>query len=228
MIENYKLSRYIFPKHDRGPTNAGLQNIKPIQTLEYIVNLCLHRVPRDLKLVWDDLAGRDSFYPEISKIGMQSTRYDLRQRSELYKRKKDKRLYVESLRHDKKGNSRDLQGKEAKLNLAGNSNENVCTGILPNSGQECAKLQGVTKEGSKSPLSTNSLVTSLQISALDNIRTLPTDLLEFKDFCQENKMNIHEGWAKIYFTERKTFLVILKSIILIAPNKRTKNKPFNK
>ena len=37
-------------------------------------------------------------------------------------------------------------------------------------------------------------------------------------------MNIHEGLAKIYFTERKTFLVILNSIILIAPNKRTKNK----
>ena len=140
VIENYKLSRYIFPKHDRGPTKAGLENIKPIQSLEYIVNLCLHRVPRDLKLVWDDLAGRDSSYPEISKIGMQSTRYDLRQRSELYKRKKDKNLYVESLRHDKKGKPRDLQRKEAKLDLAGNSDENVCTGFLPNSSQECAKL----------------------------------------------------------------------------------------
>ena len=93
-------------------------------------------------------------------------------------------MYVESLRHDKKGKPRDLQRKEAKLDLAGNSDENVCTGFQPNSGQECAKLQDVTKEGSKSPLNKNSLVTSLKISALDKIRTLPTDMLEFRDFCQ--------------------------------------------
>ena len=37
-------------------------------------------------------------------------------------------------------------------------------------------------------------------------------------------MSSHGGLSKLYFTERKTFLAILNSIILCAPNKKTKNK----
>ena len=37
-------------------------------------------------------------------------------------------------------------------------------------------------------------------------------------------MSTHAGLSKLYFTERKTFLAILNSIILCAPNKKTKNK----
>ena len=68
VIDSYKLSRYIFPKHDHGPTKAGLKDVTPVQSLEYAVQLCLHRVPRDLKVVWDEMSGRDSSHPEISQM----------------------------------------------------------------------------------------------------------------------------------------------------------------
>ena len=115
IIESYKLSRYIFPKHDQGPTKAGLEIVSPVRSLEYAVNLCLHRVPSDLKVVWDEMAGRDSSHPEISRIGMQSTKYDLRQRSDLYRRQKDKREYVENLRLVKKGKSGTNSEQNRKL-----------------------------------------------------------------------------------------------------------------
>ena len=35
IIENYKLARYIFPKHDHGPKKAGLQVITPVQSLMF-------------------------------------------------------------------------------------------------------------------------------------------------------------------------------------------------
>ena len=148
--------------------------------------------------------------------------------SEQYKKKKDKKLYIERLRHDQKCNSRDMKGKGVKLKIAGNSKEKVSTGILPGSGQECATIQDISEGGKKSPLSTDSLVTSLQISALnwtkDKIQTLPTKLREFTDSCRNSNIGIHEALAKAYFTERENFSILLKSIILIAPNKKTKNK----
>jgi hypothetical protein len=68
------------------------------------------------------------------------------------------------------------------------------------------------------------LAPSLQISATDNIRTLPKDLMEFENYCRENKISTQGGLSKFYFTERQTFLAILNSIILCAPNKKSKNK----
>ena len=86
ITENFKLARYIFPKIDKGPTKAGLKIITPIQSLNYAVQICLHKIPHDLKFVWDEMCGRDSEHPEISQLGLQSTKHDLRQRSEVYKR----------------------------------------------------------------------------------------------------------------------------------------------
>ena len=48
-LEIRKLARYIFPKTDPGPNKAGQINFTPAQCLEFGVNLCLHRVPQDLK-----------------------------------------------------------------------------------------------------------------------------------------------------------------------------------
>ena len=92
-INVQKLDRYIFPKYDRGPTVAGQMPISPVQCLEYIVNMCLHRLPPDLKEQWDQIAGRDNQHPEISKLGIQSTKYDLRMRANLYKKETEKGEY---------------------------------------------------------------------------------------------------------------------------------------
>ena len=101
-----------------------------------------------------------------------------------------------------------MKGKGVKLKIAGNSKEKVSTGILPGSGQECATIQDISEGGTKSPLSTDSLVTSLQISALnwtkDKIKTLPTKLQEFTDSCRNSNIGIHEALANAYFTKLKT------------------------
>jgi hypothetical protein len=98
-IHVQKLSRYIFPKFDKGPSLAGQVANSPAQCLEYAVNLCMHRLPADLKDQWDELSGRDNAHPEISKLGIQSTKYDLRMRSDWYKREKNKGEYIQNLRN---------------------------------------------------------------------------------------------------------------------------------
>ena len=59
-IQVQKLSRYVFPRFDKGPNKAGQVTNSPAQCLEYAVNLCMHRLPNDLKHQWDELAGRDT------------------------------------------------------------------------------------------------------------------------------------------------------------------------
>merc|ERR1711867_282511 len=51
----------------------------------------------DLKLVWDQLAGRDTALKEISKSGMQLTSYDLKQECAKFKKAKEKQRYIHDL-----------------------------------------------------------------------------------------------------------------------------------
>ena len=230
ITENFKLARYIFPKHDKGPTKAGLKIITPIQSLNYAVQLCLHKIPHDLKFVWDEMCGRDSEHPEISQLGLQSTKHDLRQRSEVYKRKKEKRLYVENLQQGH-------MSKKSRLNLAEESEQHICDtiepdclptekGIQPN----VAKSQDFGLERSDLLVSTNnsgpsvsaSDLAPLQISATSHIKRLPECLIEFGKFCEENNINSHEGLSRLYFTNKQTFLSILKTLIVCAKNKKSR------
>ena len=54
-IQVLKLSRYVFPKVDLGPNEAGKTEIKPLHCLEYAVNLACHRLTDDIKQHWDEL-----------------------------------------------------------------------------------------------------------------------------------------------------------------------------
>ena len=96
-IDIHKLSRYIFPREDPGPTEAGKLEIPPLRSLEYAINLACHKLDADLKQHWDTLCNRDVSYPEISKNGIVATKYDLRNQSSLYKKQLEKQRYVESL-----------------------------------------------------------------------------------------------------------------------------------
>ena len=160
------------------------------------MQLCLHKIPRDLKYVWDEMCGRDNAHPEISQIGIQSTKHDLRQRSEVYRRKKDKRLYVESLQQGR-------LGKKSRLNLAANSEQNVCSDFQPNSlptkesiPPGCTKSQDIDLENSGPSVSTNNSNPSvssdnlapLQISTTSHVRRLPESLMDFEKFCGENNI----------------------------------------
>ena len=98
-IEINKLSKYNFPKEDKGPTPAGLQEISPAESLKYLVNLFCHRVTPAVKDIYDNMCMRDVSFKEISKNGIQSTKYDLRLESQRYKRSQDKADYVQGLQH---------------------------------------------------------------------------------------------------------------------------------
>ena len=91
------MSRYVFPRVDLGPTEAGKTEIQPLHCLEYAVNLACHRLTDDIKQHWDELCTRDVSFPEISKSGIVATKYDLKAQIGLYKKQIEKQRYVESL-----------------------------------------------------------------------------------------------------------------------------------
>ena len=96
-IEIHKLSRYIFPREDLGPTEAGKLEIPALRSLEYAINLACHKVDADVKEHWDTLCNRDVSYPEVSKNGIIATKYDLKNQSSIYKKQMEKQRYVEFL-----------------------------------------------------------------------------------------------------------------------------------
>ena len=90
----FKLARFIFPKQDPSPTEAGLKEISDFQSLEYLVNIAGHKLNWDLKQDLDSLCNLDTSYPEITSSGVLSTQYDLKQEINAYKRSKEKERYV--------------------------------------------------------------------------------------------------------------------------------------
>ena len=58
-IKINKMSKYNFPKEDRGPTPAGLLEISPAESLKYLVNLFCHRVTPAVKDIYDNMCMRD-------------------------------------------------------------------------------------------------------------------------------------------------------------------------
>merc|ERR1711936_1029455 len=90
-------SMFRFPKIDPPLTKAGQMEVSKLDSLEYIINLTAGKVKPDLKLVWDQLAGRDTALREISKSGMQLTSYDLKQECAKFKKANEKQRYVNEL-----------------------------------------------------------------------------------------------------------------------------------
>ena len=101
-IQVFKLSRYVFPKVDLGPNEAGKTEIKPLHCLEYVVNLACHRLTDDIKQHWDELCSRDVSYPEVSKSGIVATKYDLKAQIGLFKKQIEKDRYVDLLANNQK------------------------------------------------------------------------------------------------------------------------------
>ena len=93
----FKLSRYIFPQFDKGPTPAGQIQIPELDSLKYLVNLSCHKFSPELKQIYDNFCGRDISYPEISKNGMLCTKYDLKMESSKFKKAQEKSNYVTDL-----------------------------------------------------------------------------------------------------------------------------------
>ena len=96
-IKVNKLSRYVFPNKDYGPTSAGKIEIPTIESLKYITNLSCHKLNPDLKTIYDNICGRDVSFPEISENGMLTTKYDIKAECAKYKKAQEKIDYVKSL-----------------------------------------------------------------------------------------------------------------------------------
>ena len=90
-------SQFRFPKIDPPLTKAGQLEVSKLDSLEYLINLTAGKLRPDLKLVWDQLAGRDTALKEISKSGMQLTSYDLKQECAKFKKAKEKQRYINDL-----------------------------------------------------------------------------------------------------------------------------------
>ena len=130
-IQINKLSRYVFPKEDFGPTSDGQIEIPTIQSLRYVTNLSCHKVSPELKSIYDEMCGRDILFPEISESGMQATKYDIRAQCTLYKKSRDKNEYVKSLTRslpkNKAGQVKSaLSGQHVTINNTGNNLGNAC------------------------------------------------------------------------------------------------------
>ena len=90
-------SMFRFPKIDPPLTKAGQLEVSTLDSLEYLINLTAGKLRPDLKIVWDQLAGRDTALKEISKSGMQLTSYDLKQECAKFKKAKEKQRYINDL-----------------------------------------------------------------------------------------------------------------------------------
>ena len=89
--------KYKFPSKDSPLSEAGKLDIPKIESLEYIINLFVGKLDLDLKREWDELAGRDTSVPEISSNGMQLTMYDIRQHCALFRKVREKEMYVHKM-----------------------------------------------------------------------------------------------------------------------------------
>merc|ERR1712105_569488 len=116
---------------------------------------------------WDTLCTRDIQEPEISAVGIQSTKYHLKQRSDIFKKQKHKQEYIQFLskQHDKPRQaklkdpeifSQDSQGKSnvmSEAGLNGKVTRNFGTKLdIPESIGLPPKLESFLKECQKSHL----------------------------------------------------------------------------
>ena len=90
-------SMFRFPKIDPPLTKAGQLEVSKLDSLEYLINLTAGKLRPDLKLVWDQLAGRDTALKEISKSGMQLISYDLTQECAKFKITQQTQRYLNDL-----------------------------------------------------------------------------------------------------------------------------------
>ena len=91
-------AKFRFPKFDAEPSPASKIEISPLESLAYIINVACHRLEPDLKAVWDEMIGRDSLTPEISKSGMLLTSFDIKKLCGEYKKARGKENYVRVLK----------------------------------------------------------------------------------------------------------------------------------
>jgi hypothetical protein len=92
-----KLDKYKFPKNDLENPDTNNTQYSNIQSLENILNISACRLNADNFGFWSSLAKRRVDFKEISKIGIQTTKFDIRREISKYKKEQEKQNYVEKL-----------------------------------------------------------------------------------------------------------------------------------
>ena len=192
-----KLSRYVFPRRDFGPTIDGQVEIPTIQSLKYVTNMSCHKISPELKSIYDELCGRDISFPEISESGMLATKYDIKAQCTLYKKAREKSDYVANL-------SRSLP-----KNKAGPDNSTL-------SGQH------LTLDNTGNNLRNQ---TTIQTNSTDfMLMPLSERLRDFVIECRASNLALYEGLSKMYYLQVDSFVLILKDMIKLAKSKSLKKK----
>ena len=107
-----KLNKYKFPVRDVIDPKSCSKPFTKEQCIEHIVNLSACRLDTDTYNFWNLVANRDVAYPELSKNGIQATKYDLKQQLALFKKSREKIEYISRL---KNSNGKDTKTGENKL-----------------------------------------------------------------------------------------------------------------
>ena len=102
IINCNKLDKYRFPTNDFKDPNSDETYFSKIQTLGNILNLSVCRLNTENYKFWSKLAKRHVNYKEISKIGIQSTKFDIKMEIARYKKEQEKKDYIGKLKINKK------------------------------------------------------------------------------------------------------------------------------
>ena len=180
-------AKFRFPKFDAEPSPASKIEISPLESLSYIINVACHRLEPDLKVVWDEMIGRDSSTPEISKNGMLLTSFDIKKLCGEYKKAKGKETYVKVLKDQIEKENMDFYSTELIRNQP--------RFRVPTSGSLCeflAQFNTTQKLIQKFENLINEMQFSFLWSLLDQIKLhliFKKDVKKTEKFIQLMKMN---------------------------------------
>ena len=82
--------KFRFQHVDTINPNSCTQKFTEVQCVQHIINISACKLDQDHYNFWNEVALRDVKFPEISKCGIQATKFDLREQLAIYKKQKNK------------------------------------------------------------------------------------------------------------------------------------------
>ena len=94
----FKLANYRFPHTDVSDPSSDSRQYSEMQILENILNISVCNLNSTNYQFWSELAQRDVHYKEITALGLQSTKYDIKMEICRFKKNAEKMDYVARLK----------------------------------------------------------------------------------------------------------------------------------
>ena len=112
-----KLAKYRFLNIDVVDPKSDNTQYSQMKILENVLNISVCNLNPTNYRFWSELAQRDVKYKEITKLGLQSTKYDIKQEISRFQKTKDKMDYVAGLKNQK--------GSDISTNISDISSEQI-------------------------------------------------------------------------------------------------------